>query len=76
MAEITSINQLKGAQVDAMVQELKSLDPLLDRRLDYVLNQTQCTKAEALEFTWIGRLGITRSRLWSSQRIREAWCYV
>lgn len=50
MAEITSINQLKGAQVDAMVQELKSLDPLLDRRLDYVLNQTQCTKAEALEY--------------------------
>lgn len=50
MADITSINQLKGAQVKAMVQELTLLDSLIERRLEYVLNQTTCSEAEALEY--------------------------
>lgn len=50
MAVIQNINQLSETQSKQLIQELKALDHLLDKRVDFVVKQTASSLSESLEY--------------------------
>lgn len=48
--EVLSVSQLNQIQIGALLSELRPLDNLIDRKLDYVMRQTGHPANEALEF--------------------------
>lgn len=47
---ITSIHQLDDKQVQAMMDELQELDPHIHKKLQYVINNANCSQQEGLEY--------------------------
>lgn len=53
MASIFSINQLNINECNAMIEELKSLDPSIEKKVDHVMKATSVDLIKALEYVVI-----------------------